>query len=76
MISILGKNKRFAEAMKVMQKMRMSGCVPDNFTYASIFDGIGRAVDIPKVDQYPMLISIVFWPLITIDMKWQSSFIR
>jgi pentatricopeptide repeat protein len=54
MISILGKNKRFQEAMKVLQKMRNSGCHADNFTYASIFDGIGRATDIPKLEQYPL----------------------
>jgi pentatricopeptide repeat protein len=54
MISILGKNKRFQEAMKVLQKMRNSGCQADNFTYASIFDGIGRATDMPKLEQYPV----------------------
>lgn len=52
MISILGKNKKFQEAMKVLRRMKSDGCHADNFTYASIFDGIGRAIDMPKLEQY------------------------
>jgi len=41
MISTLGKNKRFRDAIDVLQMMKDDGCEADNFTYASIFDGIG-----------------------------------
>lgn len=57
MISTLGKNKRFRDAIEVLNMMKEDGCEADNFTYASIFDGIGRSCDIPKMEQYPFLIT-------------------
>ncbi len=57
MISVLGKNKRLDEATEILAVMKKEDCHPDNFTYASLFDGVGRATDLPKEEQYPICIN-------------------
>ena len=65
----------------MMHQMKNSGCQADNFTYASIFDGIGRSIDIPKLEQYLLILftSLLFASVCYISFPFyliiSSSFI-